>query len=98
MAKLLCELVLLSRGDFPMQGPIVVAVDNKAALALTKENKETQRSKHIDIIHHYCREKVLSGELQFVYCKSADNVSDCLTKALSRPLFEAGLRGLGMIV
>ena len=98
MAKLLCELVLLSRGDFPMQGPIVVAVDNKAALALTKENKETQRSKHIDIIHHYCREKVLSGELKFVYCKSADNVSDCLTKALSRPLFEAGLRGLGMIV
>ena len=98
MAKLLCELVLLSRGDFPLRGPITIGVDNKAALALTQENKETQRSKHIDIVHHFCREKVLSGELKFQYCKSADNVSDILTKALSRPLFEAGLRGLGMIV
>jgi hypothetical protein len=31
-----------------------------------------------------------------VYFKSKDNVSDCLTKALLRPLLEVGCRGLGM--
>jgi hypothetical protein len=40
---------------------------------------------------------VASGEMKFVYCKSKENVSDCLTKALPRPLLEAGSRGLGML-
>jgi hypothetical protein len=39
---------------------------------------------------------VASGELSFVYCESEDIVSDCLTKALAKPLFEKGLSGLGM--
>jgi hypothetical protein len=41
----------------------------------------------------------MTGELDFVYCKSENNIniSDCLAKALTRPLFEVGLCGLGMI-
>jgi hypothetical protein len=58
---------------------------------------EGQRVKHIDVIHHFARDDVASGELSFVYCKSVENVSDCLTKVLSRPLFEKGLKGMGMI-
>jgi hypothetical protein len=53
--------------------------------------------KHIDIFHHFARDHVGCGELSFVYCKSEDNESDCLTRALTRPLFEKGLVGLGMI-
>jgi hypothetical protein len=54
-------------------------------------------SRHIDIIHHFARDHVASGELSFMYCKSVENVSDCLTRALSRPLFEKGLEGLAML-
>ena len=71
--------------------------DNKAALTLCNERKEGQRVKHIDIIHHFARDHVASGELRFVYCRSEDNVSDCLTKALARSVFEVGLVGLGML-
>jgi hypothetical protein len=53
--------------------------------------------KHIDIIHHFARDHVASGELRFAYCRSADNVSDCLTKALPRRAYEANLCGLGML-
>jgi hypothetical protein len=49
------------------------------------------------VIHHFARDHVASGELSFVDCKSEENVSDCMTKALSRPLFEKGLEGLGMV-
>jgi hypothetical protein len=76
---------------------VIIRCDNKAALSLCKDRKEGQRVKHIDVIHHFARDHVASGELSFVYCKSEENVSDCLTKALSRPLFEKGLEGLGII-
>ena len=96
LIKQLEELALLSP-DFPIQGPLTVLCDNKAALSLCADRKEGQRVKHIDIIHHFARDHVASGELQFAYCRSADNVSDCLTKALGRPAFEANLLGLGMV-
>jgi hypothetical protein len=95
LIKALGELTLLS-ADFPLQGPVVIGWDNKAALSLCKDRKEGQRVKHIDIIHQFARDHVASGELSFVYCKSEDNVSDCLTKALPRSLIEKGLVGLGM--
>ena len=53
--------------------------------------------KHIDVIHHFARDHVASGELKFLYCRSADNVSDCLTKALARPAFEVCLVGMGVL-
>ena len=96
LIKQLDELALLS-ADFPIQGPLVVLCDNQAALTLCNERKEGQRVKHIDVIHHFARDHVTSGELKFVYCRSAENVSDCLTKALARPAFEANLLGLGML-
>jgi hypothetical protein len=96
LGKALGELAFLS-SDFPLGGPVVIRCDNKAALSLCKDRKEGQRVKHIDIIHHFARDHVASGELSFVYCKSAENVSDCLTKALTRHLFEKGLMGLGMV-
>jgi hypothetical protein len=74
----------------------VLKCDNKAAVPLCSDRKETKRSKNIDIVHHFVRDRVASGELKFVFCKSEENDADCLTKALPRPLFEAWLRGLGM--
>jgi hypothetical protein len=95
--KALGEMGLLS-SDFPPKGPVVIECDDTAAISLCKDQEEGQRVKHIDIIHLFARVYVATGDLSFVYCKSKDNVSDCLTKALARPLFEKGLAGLGMFV
>jgi hypothetical protein len=70
---------------------------SKAALSLCKDRKEGQQVEHIELLHHFARDRVASGELFFVYWKSEENVSDCLTKASSRTLFEKGLEGSGMI-
>jgi hypothetical protein len=76
-----------------LQGPVVIACDNKAAIPLCKGRKEGQRFTHINIIHHFARDHVARRELQFVYCKSKGNASDCLTKALSWPLAEKNSLG-----
>jgi hypothetical protein len=78
------ELASLS-GAFPLVGPVLIGCDNnKAALPLCPDRKEGQRVKHIDIIHHFVRGHVASGELKFVYRRSEDNVSDCLTKVTAK--------------
>jgi hypothetical protein len=86
----------LLSSDFPLKIPVVIECDNKTANSMCKDRQEVQRVKHVDIIHHFARDHVASGELSFVYCKSDDNVSDCLTKALAKLLFDKGLAGLGM--
>ena len=95
LRKLLREYAILCAELWP-GGATVVRCDNKAAVSLCDDRKETKRAKHIDVIHHFARERVASGEIKFLYCRSEDNVSDCLTKALPRPLFVSGLLGLGM--
>jgi hypothetical protein len=88
----------LLSSDFPLKGPVLIECDIKAAISLCKDRREGHCVKHIDIIRHFAKDHVASGELSFVYCKSEDNVSDCLTKALAKPLFDKGLAGQGMCV
>ena len=96
LLKALDELAFLSQ-DFPIIGPLTIFCDNQAALSLCKDRKESARSKHIAIIHHFARDHVATGQLRFIYCKSADNLSDGFTKALPRAAFVIGLAGMGML-
>jgi hypothetical protein len=80
-----------ARGDGPTllglspDVPVDIECNNEAAIALCKDRKKGQRVRHIDIIHYFVRDHVASGALS-VYCKSEDNVSDCLNKALTKPI------------
>jgi hypothetical protein len=95
LRKLLREFSVLCREMWPREASLVLC-DNTAAVSLCSDRKETKIAKHIDIVHHFAQDRFASVELKFVNCKSKDNVSDCLTKALPRPLLEVGRRGLGM--
>lgn len=65
-----------------LMGPIQILCDSESALALLKNPMTTQRSKHIDVVHHFSRERVLSGEIAFSYVGTDKNVADCLTKTV----------------
>ena len=74
-------------------GPVVMQCDNTSAIALMMNNDMiTHRAKHIDVIHHWCLDRVGRKEIAFKYCSTALNQADGLTKALPRPAFEAALR------
>jgi hypothetical protein len=56
--------------------------DNQAAIALLKNPIASNRSKHIDVLHHFARERVCRGEVALSYCNTAAMLADCLTKLL----------------
>lgn len=62
--------------------PIRVYSDNSAALGLIRNPIVSNRSKHIDISHHFVRERQLRNEVIYEYIPTASNVADVFTKAL----------------
>jgi hypothetical protein len=96
LRKLLREVSMLCQVLWPGEATVILC-DNKAAVSLCLDRKETKRAKHIDIVHHFARDHVACGDVKFVYCRSEDIVSDCLTKALCRSLSKSGLMSLGML-
>ena len=65
-------------------GPIEINVDNQGAISLSKNPTQHDRSKHVDIKYHFCRECVSSGKVEVQHVSSEDNVADVMTKAASK--------------
>ena len=78
------------------QFPITLYSDNASAIALALSTKGHQRAKHIDIRHHYIRERVKEGQIDLKHVASVDNIADVFTKALTKVLHNnmVGLYGL----
>jgi hypothetical protein len=76
--------------------PISIWCDSQSAMHLIKNAVVSQRSKHIDVQHHFLKERVARGEVLFKYCSTTANVADCLTKALPSVKFADFRGGLGL--
>ena len=65
--------------------PTTIFINNKSAIDFLKNSRFHAHSKHIDIQHHFVREKVNSNKIKVLHCMSADNLMDICTKPLSAP-------------
>jgi hypothetical protein len=72
----------------PGHEPTVIYEDNPGCIALTENPVMHKRTKHIDIRHHFIRERVESGEIVLKYVATRDQLADMLTKPLKRPELE----------
>jgi hypothetical protein len=79
---------LLPELGMPNLGPFVIQCDNEACISLIKNPQCTSKAKHIDVIHHFVRERVQSNELAFVFVAGANNVADVFTKPLDLAAFK----------
>jgi hypothetical protein len=84
-------------GDGDDDGCVEIQCDNDAALCLLHNPMNTKLSKHIDVIHHFARERVQAGELEFVRVPTESNVSDCLTKFVPVDKLKFCLKGMGLL-
>lgn len=62
-----------------------VYCDNQSCIKLSGTDGFLSRTKHIDVRHHFIRDKVLGGTVDVRYVQSAAMVADVLTKATPLP-------------
>ncbi|GJT71920.1 retrovirus-related pol polyprotein from transposon TNT 1-94 [Tanacetum coccineum] len=95
-----CAQILWMRSQLKDYGflfnKIPLYCDNKSAIALSCNNVQHSRSKHIDIRHHFIREQVENGVVELYFMETNYQLADILTKALPRERFEFLLPRLGM--
>ena len=83
--------------DFQRPHPtMLVGCDNQAALVLIHNPVTSLRAKHIEVHHHFVRERVEMGQLAYLYVPTAANASDVLTKPLGPILHKQCMVGMGM--
>jgi hypothetical protein len=89
LRKLMC--------DFGMGiQPVKIFGDNQSALKLIKHPIASLRSKHIDVIYHFARERAARGEVKFEYLKTDDMVADIMTKPLPETKLEKFREEMGI--
>ncbi|CAI7741034.1 unnamed protein product, partial [Closterium sp. NIES-53] len=73
--------LLTDLGERP-RSPLVLYVDNKAAIALCQEHRLEHRTKHIALRSFLARELQRRGQLCLTYVATRANTADIFTKAL----------------
>jgi hypothetical protein len=76
--------------------PQLIFCDNMSAMALVKNAKFHDKSKHIDVKHHFVRDAHEKGLIDLQYLPTADMPADIMTKALARDVHwkHVGILGL----
>lgn len=72
--------------------------DSQGAIQLLKHPIASSRSKHIDVLHHFTRERVARKEVNFTYVQSSDQLADIMTKPLPPSKFKYCCDGIGLII
>lgn len=75
---------------------ILIYADNQSAIKLLKNPVSSQRSKHIDTIYHFARERVARKEVSFTYITTSEMIADILTKAVPKSKVEFCTKGMGL--
>ncbi|KAK8951274.1 hypothetical protein KSP39_PZI003194 [Platanthera zijinensis] len=100
MSRGLCELLwlrsLLTEVGFPPDSPMNLFCDNKAAIDISHNPIQHDRTKHVEIDRHFIKQNLEEKIIQFPFVKSEDQLADVLTKAVSSRNFNDSLDKLGV--
>jgi hypothetical protein len=96
-----CESLCLRKmliGLFGVQlRPTVIYCDNQSCIKISENPVFHDRSKDIDIRHHFIRDYVQRGAVELQYISTEEQVADILTKALSMGKFVFFRDKLGVV-
>jgi hypothetical protein len=77
--------------------PINLFCDNKAAITITQNPVQHDRTKHVEVDRHFIKENLDVRIVQFPYIQSKSQLVNVLTKVVSRKAFHDIIDKLGMI-
>jgi hypothetical protein len=63
--------------------PIILYIDNQSAISIAKNLEFHDRTKHIDVRHHFLRQQVDLKAISLKYMPTDEQVADVLTKGLA---------------
>lgn len=78
--------LLVEMGVLICQQPEVWC-DNTSTVSMTANPTHHARVKHVEIDHHFIREKVLDGTIQVNFVPSSKQIADVLTKPITSKQF-----------
>lgn len=78
----------LAELDCPQEEPTPLRIDNQTAIAMTTDQSQFNKRRHIRIKHHYIRELAAEGFLAPRWVPTQDQLADILTKPLGIQPFE----------
>ena len=76
--------------------PTLIYGDNQGSIKITHNPQFYERTKHIDIKHHFIRTAYEDKHIALEYTPTAEITADILTKPLARDLHEQHCHGMGL--
>ena len=70
--------------------------DNTTTLAVAKDPKYHEKTKHIKKRYHYIRDVIIEKDVVLKYISTSNMVADPLTKPIARDVFVKHVRSLGL--
>lgn len=83
---------------FDFDGPVTIYNDSQSAQKIAKNSVLHNRTKHIDIRHHFIRDTIKKGEIILEFMETENMVADVFTKVLCKPKHEKFTLDLGLSV
>ena len=76
---------------------VSIKCDNISVISISKNLIQHSRTKHIEIIHHFLRDRAQNGDITLEIVSTKDQLADIFTKPLSEKQFVDIRRQLGVI-
>ena len=71
--------LLLAELEVPLQSPLEVFCDNKAAISISHNPVHHNRTKHVEVDCHFIKQKIEEGIIKITYVPTAEQTADLLT-------------------
>ncbi|KAL9997937.1 putative RNA-directed DNA polymerase [Helianthus debilis subsp. tardiflorus] len=87
---------LLTEIGFPQNKSNQILCDNKAAIQISENPVQHDRTKHIEVDRNFIKEKIETGVIELPFVRSEDQLADILTKAVNGRTFSKCLGKLNV--
>lgn len=96
LAEILWLRKLMTELGFSSHRACRLMCDNRAAISISENPVQHDRTKHIEVDRHFIKEKIEAGIITLPYVKSSNQLADILTKAVPGPSFNQVLSKLSI--